>query len=500
MHLSRRRTGRLIAEAWKEGSSSMVFEQIAEILLRPDQSLRDVLERFNQTASATGSSGFGIVVDSAGRGIGVVTDGDIRHALSDGCSLDAPVEVTMAREFCFLRAGDSMHTAIRCFEKGFHHLPVLDAQGRPEDLLLASNFTAHARTMSRVVRARAPVRISFCGGGTDMSYFFNEDTGYVLSATIDKFCHASVRVRDDGRIHLDNRDYQRRVFLEDLVNGEVDTDLLVACIRVMRPAFGFDLETFSDVPPGTGLGGSSAMAAAVAGALNYFRYEHQLDPYQLADLIYQAERVELGIPGGWQDQYASVFGGMNMMRFSPEGVLVSPLRISESILLELHYNLMLFRVGASRCSGDIIQDQGKRYEEHGDELKAAYRRMSSLALRCQEALLRGALQEFGRVLHEGWELKRSFSRRISNQKVDALYAAARGAGALGGKLLGAGASGYLLLFCPPARQAAVRDAMESKGAERQTFNFVPSGLQLWTAADGAQLCESGSADIEEAMQ
>ena len=460
----------------------MVFPFLQEIQLATNSSLREIMDNFSKTAIHTQGMGFGVVTNQEGRCVGVVTDGDIRRQLVNEVPLETPVEKIMNRDFVFARPGDTPHKVLRIFDSHVRHIPVLDERGRLINLLQFSDFNASARREERVIRSRAPVRVSFAGGGTDMSCYFKTAKGYVLSYTINKYCYASVRVRSDEKIRLISRDYQQEVEvdkIQQLVPGD-PLDLIKACVRIMEPTFGFDLETYSEVEPGTGLGGSSAVSAAVVGALNHFRNQDHLDKYTLSDLAYQAERIELGVAGGWQDQYACVFGGLNLIEFRQDEIMVFPLRVPEDILLELKFNLLMFRFGSTRESGVITSDQESRlYADRA--LKSHYHQLAGLAVQMKDALVKGELNNLGRLLHEGWELKKMLSSKISNGHIDDLYDAARHAGALGGKVLGAGGGGYLLVYCLPADQSFVIEALQNRGARQEYFDFVETGLETWTA-------------------
>lgn len=454
-----------------------------KIQFKLKQPIREVMAGFNEMAFHT-RIGFGIVVDEDGHCVGVVTDGDIRRRIVNGLSLETPVEEVVNREFVFVRPDHSDHQILRIFDQHIRHIPVIDENRRLVNLLQFNDFNASSRIEQRVIRSRVPVRISFTGGGTDMSYYFRSRTGYVLTSTINKYCYASIRVRQDNRIRLISKDYNKEVEydgLNQLIYGD-SLDLIKACVKVMEPDFGFDLETYSEIEPGTGLGGSSAVSAAVIGALNHFRNEKSLDRYRLADLAYQVERIELGVSGGWQDQYATVFGGLNFIEFRQNEILVIPLRICEDILLELQFNLLLFRFGKSRQSGTIHKDQGQNFKDSARSLTLQYDRLAELTLKSKDALVKGSLKHFGELMHEAWEIKKSFSNKISNSHIDNLYTTAITAGALGGKVLGAGGEGYLLFYCDPSSQPSVIEALESKGARRENFDFVPTGLKTWTAA------------------
>ena len=243
------------------------------------------------------------------------------------------------------------------------------------------------------------------------------------------------------------------------------------------------METFAEFEPGTGLGGSSAVAVSVIGALNHFRNETRLDVYHIADLAYQVERIDLGIAGGWQDQYATTFGGFNWIEFRQDEVVVTPLRIPRATVMELEYNLMLFRVGELRNSGKLQSlqiDKIKRNDET-DGLKQHFSEMADLARSMKESLLKGKVKLFGDLLHLSWELKIKINGEVSNELIDEYYSTARNHGALGGKLLGAGESGYLLVYASPLYQKKIRQALEAKGAQFESIRFNQNGLEVWTA-------------------
>jgi D-glycero-alpha-D-manno-heptose-7-phosphate kinase len=248
----------------------------------------------------------------------------------------------------------------------------------------------------------------------------------------------------------------------------------------MQPDYGFDLETFAEFEPGTGLGGSSALAVAVIGALNYFRNENQLDLYHIADLAYQAERIDMGIKGGWQDQYATAFGGFNWIEFRENEVIVNPLRIQRDIILELEYNLMLFRIGAKHNSGDIQSGYIQSLKVNEQEKNKHCDQMAQIAVEMKEAILRGKVKQFGDLLHASWEVKKTMGAGITNPQIDDFYAIARKLGALGGKLLGAGGSGYLLVYASPLYQRLIQKALEDKGARFEPLKFTNKGLEVWT--------------------
>ena len=340
-----------------------------------------------------------------------------------------------------------------------------------------------------IVRAKAPLRISFAGGGTDVSPYPEERGGVVLNCTIDKYAYATLECQPNGKgstgVHsLDYGVTANYAKPDDLVyNGELD--LVKAAIKLLRPEQGdaahdeLDLFLHSDAPPGTGLGSSSTMTVAVVGAFQrYLRQPWTL--YEVAELAYRIEREELGIKGGRQDQYAATFGGFNFIEFTGARTIVNPLKIPTETLNELAYRLLLCYTGTSHYSNDIIERQQRNFQEKRKETVEALDATKQLAIDMKNELLRGNLDEMGRLLDEGWKFKKQFTEGISNAQIDGFYARAREAGALGGKLVGSGGGGYILLFCDFARRANVAQAVQQVGGRVVDFSPVSDGMQSWT--------------------
>jgi D-glycero-alpha-D-manno-heptose-7-phosphate kinase len=265
------------------------------------------------------------------------------------------------------------------------------------------------------------------------------------------------------------------------IDGEMD--LAKAAIMKVGVSHdqGFDLFLHSDAPPGSGLGSSSAMMVALVGLLKEF-HNLTLTDYQVAELAYTIEREDLGIRGGLQDQYASAFGGFNYMEFLGDRVIVNSLKVSDDIVNELEYNLLLAHTGKVRYSSHIIEDQVKRYESGEQDSLDALRKLKSLTKEMKDALLRRRLDEFGGLLHEEWQHKKKMSARISSPELDALYDAAREAGALGGKITGAGGGGYMLLYTRFDLKHQVAEVMRANGCELHEVALEPRGLQTWRVA------------------
>jgi D-glycero-alpha-D-manno-heptose-7-phosphate kinase len=337
-----------------------------------------------------------------------------------------------------------------------------------------------------LIRAKAPLRISFAGGGTDVAPFPEREGGLVLNATINRYAYGTLRPRDDDNLQINSLDYGLSAEFgvhEPLVfDGKLD--LAKAAIRRFAgdDARGFDLLLHSNAPPGSGLGASSAMMVALIGVLKEFRGLPVTD-YELAELAHSIEREELGISGGRQDQYAATFGGFNFIELSGGHVVVNPLRVAPDVMLELEHNLLLCYTGMTRQSDHIIEDQTARYEQQDEEAVAGLRAQKELAVEMKNALLQRRLRDFGDLLHTAWEAKKRMSSRISNERIEELYTEARAAGALGGKVTGAGGGGYVLLYCRYDRKHKVADRMIELGATVDEFAFEPNGLRTWRVDD-----------------
>ena len=330
------------------------------------------------------------------------------------------------------------------------------------------------------VRARAPLRVSYAGGGTDVPPYPAQMGGVVLSCTIKSYAYCSISPRSDGRITVAQENQGRKESYEHLSElergGEVEFVKAVASRFALES--GFDATLRYDELPGTGLGSSSALCVSLVGAFREWK-GNSMTNYDIANLAYEVERKDVGIPGGMQDQYASVFGGFNLIEFKRDATIVNPLRIPPEILHEMEYNSLLCFTGSTRRSGGILKRQIESYQNKNPGVLDALERMKVLTLQMKDLLLTGNLADFAKLLNSEWELKKNLDRAISTEDTDKLLLAARDAGALGGKLLGAGGGGFLLLYCEPGKQVRVKNALEGLGARTFSVRFDEDGLQTW---------------------
>jgi D-glycero-alpha-D-manno-heptose-7-phosphate kinase len=308
--------------------------------------------------------------------------------------------------------------------------------------------------------------------------------GRVLSATINRYAFATLTPRTDGEFTVESADFGITVGFQQGGAAQLDgrLDLVKAVVERLshEDKDGYDLHLRSNAPPGSGLGSSSAVMVALVGLLRH-HYRLPLDEYETAALAHRLEREDLGIPGGSQDHYAATFGGFNFIEFHADRVLVNPLRIAPDVIAELEHNILLAYTGVTRASGQIIDDQTQRLESGESSTVDAMHAQRQLAEDMKEALLRGNLGDFASLLDDAWMAKKKLSPKITTPQIDEVYAEARKAGALGGKVTGAGGGGYVLLCCEYRSRQRVAERLTELGVEVRDLAFSVDGLRTWTS-------------------
>ncbi len=334
-----------------------------------------------------------------------------------------------------------------------------------------------------IIRSRAPLRISFAGGGTDVSPYMDEQGGAVINVTIDKYSYASLQLNEAQHITVQSLDYDiiAKYDLDKPLPYDGRLDLVKAVINRLSPeemSHGLNVFMHTDAPPGSGLGSSSSLVVSLVGLFRHWRHL-PLTNYEVAELAYDIERVDMQIQGGRQDQYATTFGGVNYIEFSKDATIVNPLRIDNEILYELNYNLLLCYTGKTRLSAGIIKSQVHNYVQRQAAVLEAMDELKAIAKAMKDNLLQGRLNEFGALLHEAWINKQRMAQEITTPYIQELYAAARREGAMGGKISGAGGGGFMLIYCPFERKHTVAEAIEKLGAKVVDYHFDLNGLQTW---------------------
>lgn len=338
-----------------------------------------------------------------------------------------------------------------------------------------------------LIRSKAPLRLSLGGGGTDVSPYCDEFGGSILNSTISMYAYASIQPLYDDRIIFEAIDIGKRFSCQatDYIEPVGELALLKGIYnRIVRDfnngePLSFKLTTHVDAPPGSGLGSSSTLVVAVIGAFVEW-LGLPLGEYEIAHLAYEIERLDLGFAGGKQDQYAATFGGFNFMEFyANDKVIVNPLRIKPEIVDELEYRIVLYYTGTSRLSSRIIEAQVKNVQSREKVSIEAMHKLKEQAYLMKEALLKGKIEEIGVLLDYGWQHKKVMANGITNEVIEEIYETAKKAGAIGGKISGAGGGGYMMLFCEPEKRFKVMEALEKFGGEFRDYHFTNFGLRTW---------------------
>jgi D-glycero-alpha-D-manno-heptose-7-phosphate kinase len=322
-----------------------------------------------------------------------------------------------------------------------------------------------------MIISKTPCRISFAGGGSDIAAFYQEYGGAVLSVTIDKYIYVSINSKFDHRIRVS---YSRTEEVDTI--EEVQHPLVRESLKLVNPARGVEITSIADIPSrGTGLGSSSSFTIGLLNCLFAFAGRH-VGPEQLAQLSVEIEIDKCGQPIGKQDQYAAAYGDLKMYEFHPDGsVGVSPIVCSSTTFQKLQSNLALYYTGVTRSASDILEKQTRVLGEDPAAI-AIMKKIVAQAHTLRHELESNNPDALGELMHEGWMLKRELSDGITNTQIDDWYAKARSAGALGGKILGAGGGGFLLLYAPAERHPDITAALPQ--LRRVPFKFEREGSKI----------------------
>jgi len=318
-----------------------------------------------------------------------------------------------------------------------------------------------------LITVRTPFRISFAGGGSDLDSFYKKSHGAVISTTINKFMYIMIHPYFHNKIRVK---YSRT---EDVISiSQIQHPLVRECLKLMRIGKGVEITSIADVPAGTGLGSSSAFTVGLLYALSGFKRRMRTKEW-LAKTACRIEIEKVKEPIGKQDQYAVSFGGLNYIRFNPDGsVWIEPIILKSEIKSQLENNLLMFYVGNERKSRNILSKQKKAM---GDQKKyETVCKMVELAEKMKKVLTHGELGKFGELLHQGWILKKGLTEDITCDQLDNYYQKALKAGAKGGKLLGAGGGGFFLFYCEPKFQNKLRKALNLRELD---FKFDNEGVK-----------------------
>jgi D-glycero-alpha-D-manno-heptose-7-phosphate kinase len=339
------------------------------------------------------------------------------------------------------------------------------------------------------IRSRAPLRLGLAGGGTDLSPYCDEHGGVILNATIGRYAYAHLSFRDDNKLCFSAHDVKQEDVVPLAAELPLDGGLPLHRAVYNRMARDFlrgrihaiSVTSTVDAPMGSGLGASSALVVALIEAYRA-AYDLPLGRYDVARLAFEIERIDLGLAGGRQDQYAAAFGGLNFMEFLPGGhVIVNPLRISPSYIYEFEASLVVCFSGQSRASA-IIQEQVKAITQSDKGALEGMHQLKSDAIQMKQALLRGDIQEVSEILNRSWQAKQRTSGLVSSSAIERVFQLARENGAVAGKVSGAGGGGFLMLMTDPEQRYRLITALNEAGAYAASVQFTEGGAEAWATS------------------
>lgn len=340
------------------------------------------------------------------------------------------------------------------------------------------------------VRSKTPLRLGLAGGGSDVSPYSDIYGGLILNATINLYAHCTIEETDSNKVEIHAADLEQSLEY-DLnaalpIDGQLDLHKGVHN-RIMKD-FGvqpksYRITTYSDAPAGSGLGSSSTMVVCILQAFAEW-YNLPLGDYEIARLAYEIERIDIGLSGGKQDQYAAAFGGFNFMEFQKDGhVIVNPLRIKPWVVEELEASLLLFFTGASRSSAKIIDEQKKNTRENNATAIEAMHKIKQSAIDMKTAILRGDINSLAAILGKAWEDKKKMANSITNSVIQEAFDKAMSAGAIAGKVSGAGGGGFIMFVVEPTKRKETERALSTLEGRVVEFQFSSNGSQSWKILD-----------------
>lgn len=337
-----------------------------------------------------------------------------------------------------------------------------------------------------IIRSKAPLRLGLAGGGSDVSPYSDKYGGIVLNATVSLYAYCTIEETNDGLITIQSYDSS---YTESLpvtrvlpIDGKA---ILIKGVynRIIRDfdiqPVSFKITTYNDAPAGSGLGTSSTMVVTILKAFVEW-LDLPLGDYEISRLAYEIERIDLGLSGGKQDQYAATFGGFNYMEFLKDDfVIVNPLRIKRWIVDELESSMVLYFTGASRSSAKIIEEQRENTKRGNEEAILAMHRIKQSAVDMKLALLKGDIDGIAKILHDAWEDKKKMASHITNSCIQEAMDVAMKAGAKAGKVSGAGGGGFIMFIVDPVKKKSVEGSLSKLEGYTMPFQFSEGGAHGW---------------------
>ena len=325
----------------------------------------------------------------------------------------------------------------------------------------------------------SPLRLSFAGGGTDLKEYYEDFEGSVVSTAINRFTYVIVTPRQDNTFQVFSSDFQThfKPTKYNELKPERGSELVVSVVRSLDYQNGANFMLNSEVAPGSGLGASSSLAVNLIKTISTLKNK-KMSNEEIAEEAYDVGRNKLNWTIGKQDEYISAFGGFNFIKFKKNHISVSKIPINKNSLYELENNLLLFYIGKTRNSSNILEEQIKLIQEKNQKTITALHYVKELSEKMRSSLGQSDITKFGELLNIGWKSKKKFVSGVTNEYVDKLYNLGMDCGAIGGKLTGAGGGGHLLFYCEPSKQKNLIEKMHSQGLKQVKCKFYESGCKV----------------------
>lgn len=450
-----------------------------KFLINQNNSIEDAFLKFNKN-----KVNYLVVTEDSLKVLGVITEGDIRRYFLEKKNTNAKIKDCMKTKYIYAKTDTLYEKCIKLLDDKIKFLPILDKKKRLVDIYTNENISYKLKTKNYNYHCRSPLRISFCGGGSDVTYFFKNYESVVLNATINLYSNCIVTIRNDSKIIISSHNLSKKIQFElsdgfHIVKKEYPNfEFVIELISIIKPQMGFNMTLYSDAPIGSGLGGSSALASSILGSLS-LAFNKDYSKRDLSELSYAAERYSLNIPGGWQDQYSTVMGGFNIMKFSKKYNSIIPLNIKKDILYQLEDMIFLCFIDKKRNKINPHSDQIKNFKENSIQIKNYLRQNVRISNMMIEDIVNDQINSFIEKINLLWSLKKKTSSMISNKYVDKMINFLLKSGAKSTKLLGAGVGGYIIAFVPYENQQDFKDKLNKRNFNFKKINFDLSGLVSW---------------------
>lgn len=418
-----------------------------------------------------------LVVDADGRALGTISDGDLRRYLLKHYKPPSDLSEIMQTNFFHVFETENIEKRVLAFDLSKGVVPIVD-----KDMVIVDVYDGQRRVIEPMINviksftSIAPVRISFAGGGSDIASWFKKHNGKCINAAIDTYARVNFELRDDNNFHIKSVNTKEDMLLSRQELFEVESkNLVLNCLRKFPDLPNVNVTIYCDFPPGSGLGGSSSLCVALLQGCAKLTGAY-FTKVEIQSMAYEIERFDTGILGGWQDQIATVLGGLIISTFRTDGIKSTKIYLSESEQEALNSSLFLFKIGKSRSSSKVQRlinsDRGTN-KFHKNMLE-----ILTITEEVENSLREGNFRKIGYFLDKGWQAKRKLSAAVSNSAVDTLYEKLMTFGADGGRLLGAGRAGYLMMFVDLSKQGEFINRCSIEGFDFQRFKLDMLGARI----------------------